>query len=180
MRIWGGFWMQTLIFGMDKQWNLLYSTGKYMLLSHFTKRPLNTVNQWYFNNNSKKTFKRITWGHLFKMHYLPPSLAFPYPLPPHPCTPYPSLACGNSQGQESNLSHSFDLHHSWILLIHCAWPGVEPMCQQEPDPLQGQHLILNPLCYSSLILSISYGLRHPHFKPAPPRESGAGEIPQKN
>lgn len=43
---------------------------------------------------------------------------------------------------------SCNLCHSWGhtgSLTHCAWMGIEPMPQQRPEPLQRQHLTLNPL-----------------------------------
>ena len=42
-------------------------------------------------------------------------------------------------GIKSNLCHSCSKARS---LTHCAWLGIKPVPQQQPE------LILNPLCYS--------------------------------
>ena len=60
-------------------------------------------------------------------------------------------------GQESNLSHSCDLCHS----CGKTRPGIEPMPQQRPEPLQRQSWVLNLLGHHGTPYLIFFNESHP-------------------
>ena len=58
---------------------------------------------------------------------------------------------GLLSSQGSNPSHICELHHSCSnagSLTHGLGQGIQPGPQQQPQSLQRQHWIFNPLCHS--------------------------------
>ena len=92
------------------------------------------------------------WTYIYRIEYNKETFSLPLSL-----SPFFFFGCTYSiwkfLGKGSSSTHSFNLHHSCGktntgTLSHCARPGIEITPQQQPELLQKQCQIFNPLCHS--------------------------------